>query len=728
MTMDVVGYTDRMSVAPGEEIRIMCSSTDSEVHIDLVRLRHGDERAHGLRTEPVSATLSGTYSSGYQPLRSGSHVVVPHCPELDVDRGFGVDLWVCPTMLAAGRQALIGKRDHTGLGWGLDITEDGKVCLSIRDPGGSPVEVTSERRVRERSWYHIAAAVDRAGCRAELMVRPRDCVPARSRSEITETERVWAPIDSAEPAFAPVALLIAGAWRRDGGDHVAATFNGKIAAPRLHRVVPALEQLADTPGAVGGGDVFAWDFARDPGSTRIPEISGSGVDGTTVHAPTRAVTGPFWDDIGNSTAERRDAVHFHDDDLGDAGWHPTAIWMVDSDLPSGIYAAHVRGRTIGEDYIPLIVRPPRERATAEILVVAPLFSWLAYGNVRALEEYTGAGTEAGAYVVANRLNSLYDLHSDGSGVAYSSWRRPLLNLRPGFRLPILDSPHQLGADLHLVDWLIEFGHDFDVVTDEDLHRDGVDLLRRYPVMLSGTHAEYWSAPMLDALEGYLSQGGRYMYLSGNGMYWATAFDGAHTIEVRRHGAAVSAWHCAPGEGDLATTGEPGGLWRWRGRPPQRYVGVGFSACWATTPEARGSGYRRAIGDDARAAFVFEGVEYDEPIGAFPNLILGYGAAGYEVDRADFTLGTPAHALILATADEFPEEYWTVAPEEVGRSGVRADMVFFETPGGGAVFSVGSIAWCGALSYNDYDNNVSTVTGNVLRRFLDRTDFPMPIIE
>ncbi|HEX2185680.1 MAG TPA: N,N-dimethylformamidase beta subunit family domain-containing protein, partial [Chloroflexota bacterium] len=48
--------------------------------------------------------------------------------------------------------------------------------------------------------------------------------------------------------------------------------------------------------------------------------------------------------------------------------------------------------------------------------------------------------------------------------------------------------------------------------------------------------------------------------------------------------------------------------------------------------------------------------------------------------------------------------------------VRSDLVFFETPNGGAVFATGSIAWCGALSANGYDNTVSRITENVLRRF------------
>ncbi len=54
--------------------------------------------------------------------------------------------------------------------------------------------------------------------------------------------------------------------------------------------------------------------------------------------------------------------------------------------------------------------------------------------------------------------------------------------------------------------------------------------------------------------------------------------------------------------------------------------------------------------------------------------------------------------------------------------VRADLAFFPTAAGGAVFSTGSIAWACALSCNGYDNSVSRVTGNALRRFLDPAPF------
>jgi len=48
--------------------------------------------------------------------------------------------------------------------------------------------------------------------------------------------------------------------------------------------------------------------------------------------------------------------------------------------------------------------------------------------------------------------------------------------------------------------------------------------------------------------------------------------------------------------------------------------------------------------------------------------------------------------------------------------------FFETPNAGAVFAVGSIAWAGSLSSNDYDNTCRALLRMLLRRFLDPSPF------
>jgi N,N-dimethylformamidase len=230
--------------------------------------------------------------------------------------------------------------------------------------------------------------------------------------------------------------------------------------------------------------------------------------------------------------------------------------------------------------------------------------------------------------------------------------------------------------------------------------------------------------MWDAMKAYLDQGGRLMYMAGNGWYWRIAFHESlpGVIEVRRAEDGIRTWAAEPGEYWHSFTGEFGGLWRRQGRPPQALLGIGFMAqgfdvCsyYVQKPGSR----------DPRASWILDGVGPDERIGDFG--LIGGGAAGLELDAVKATLGTPPHALVLASSEAHSDlvmlvndEFGVVPPNLKGSEhpDVRADMTFFETQGGGAVFSTGSIAWCGSLSWNGYANNVSRITGNVLRRFLE----------
>jgi N,N-dimethylformamidase len=367
-------------------------------------------------------------------------------------------------------------------------------------------------------------------------------------------------------------------------------------------------------------------------------------------------------------------------------------------------------------------------ARADILVLLPTFTYLAYANERVGDSYQTCIPPDWAleYDPLDRYlehrpefgKSLYDVHDDLSGVRYSSALRPIPNLRPGYRHRNVNAPRHLAGDLYLIDWLEQKGFAYDVVGDGDLHRDGRALLDEYRVVLTGGHPEYCTTPMLESLEGWVHDGGRLMYLGGNGFYWVTSVhpEAPHVIEVRRGLAGSRPWESLPGELHHSTTGEPGGLWRYRGRLPNRLTGVAYAA------EGGGvsSGYNRtAASDDPVSAWIFDGVRGRDDIGAF-GLVMG-GAAGDEVDRADVELGTPVTAAVLASSSVLP--YYCVAledarafrgPRAVGEA--RADMVLLRGANGGAVFSVGSISWSGALSHNDYDNDVSRITENVLRRF------------
>ena len=75
-----------------------------------------------------------------------------------------------------------------------------------------------------------------------------------------------------------------------------------------------------------------------------------------------------------------------------------------------------------------------------------------------------------------------------------------------------------------------------------------------------------------------------------------------------------------------------------------------------------------------------------------------GASGHETDKR--SAHSPKNCQVLARG---------LNPNEGG-----AEMVIFDTPCGGAVFSVGSINYCASLPV---DEAVSKITANVLHRFL-----------
>ncbi|MFP6682510.1 MAG: N,N-dimethylformamidase beta subunit family domain-containing protein, partial [Gammaproteobacteria bacterium] len=375
------------------------------------------------------------------------------------------------------------------------------------------------------------------------------------------------------------------------------------------------------------------------------------------------------------------------------------------------------------------VRPAVAAPTADVALLMPSCTYIAYANHRMLFEGADFVTARSSLRPEHEYlrrhpevgRSLYEKHSDGSGVMYSSRRRPNLQLRPGADGWNFTPDTDINA---FMDYLA-IGHD--IIADEDLHAEGFAALEPYRVIVTGSHPEYWSTAMLDALERWIRGGGRLMYLGGNGFYWRVAFseDWPGAIELRRAEDGVRNWKTETGESYHSFNGEYGGLWRRLGRPPNAMVGVGFAA----QGFERAIGYKRnAVSYDSRAAWIFDGVS-DDHIGTSG---LGGGAAGQEVDSYNPVLGSPMHALVLASATDFGPEM-TRTKEELEAATivpspdpvVRADLVFFETPAGGAVFSVGSISWFGSLARAGYDNDVAKVTENVLRRFADPTPIPSP---
>ena len=743
----IIGYADRLAVAPGETIGFKVSAEDTEAfRADIVRLVSGDLHpdGRGLIEHVVATPASGDYPARVQPIHAGSYAVIDGDADLLASSDFTLCAWIWPTLPGDGEQVIMGSWDAgSGRGAALVLDDTGAVALKLG--GGGDSTVSTGVQLLPREWAWVGASFDSDGGRVRVWQRPAKEYPGMVRRADGSGE-VASPSGTSGLSF----RLAAAADEARGPCATAYHFNGKIDAPRVASSVldEADALLFQNDASQCATAVAAWDFALETTGDRIVDIGPNGHDGRLVNLPARAMKGHNWTGAvldWSKAPEQYGAIHFHDDDIYDCGWDDDVSLDVPADLASGIYAARV---VAGDqnDHIPFVVLPPRGKATADALFLMPSASYMAYANEH-------SAVQGGGYLQAfsNGLNglsaqdllldqrpdlgySLYDVHSDGSGVCYSSRLRPVLNFRPGVTNawvgPAGTYPWQFNADLPLIDWLDHEGFACDVATDEELNEEGLDLLNRYRVVLTGSHPEYYSLAMHDALSAWLNQGGRMMYLGGNGFYWRVAYhpDMPGVIELRRGEDGIRDWVAEGGEYYHSFDGTYGGMWERQGRPIHTLAGVGMAGQGFDVS----SYYRRTdASNDPRVAFVFDGID-NEIIGDFGTV--GGGAAGIEVDRYDRSKGSPPHALVLASSEGHSDTYYP-GPEEIDNASplidgsqnanLRADMVFFETLGGGAVFSTGSIAWIGSLTWNDFDNNVAKLTGNVLRRFLKPEPFPAP---
>lgn len=729
MPVPFIGYADRFSARPGGRIAVKVSSTLGGTYAaDLVRVRHGDPNPDGpgIRLIELPSNFAGTYPGRFQPTHLGSYARIA-AASLDTGAAFTLVVRVQPWLLSAEPRAIASRLDASGDGWSLAMTADG-ARFTVR-AGGREATVAVAGAPVLRRWYELTASFD--GGRLALDQRPLAVTwgAGDGGSAVAETEDL-----AAAASGAPVVIGAEAAGEEAGRGFCRAHFDGRIEDPRLFRGVRSA--AVGEPDA-GDPDLLAWwDFSRGIDTQRVEDRGPLGLHGDLVNLPARAVCGSRWtgrEHCWRHAPEDYAAIHFHSDDLADAGWETDFTVEVPPDMKSGAYG--VRLRADGhEDIIPFYVVPPRGTTAAPVAFLASTFTFQVYANYNRFnydDDYKARQEAWNAYPYHPSEHhdfghSTYNFHPDGSGICYSTRLRPIVNFRPGY-LSYVDlrgsGLRHYPADTHLLDWLEEKGIAYDVVTDEELDEEGVALLRPYKALVTGTHPEYHTPRTLDAIQAYVADGGRLAYLGGNGFYWKVArrADLPHVVEIRRAEGGIRAWAAEPGEYYNAFDGAYGGLWRRNGRPPQKLAGVGFSG----QGKFEGSFYRLLPASrDPAVAWIFDGVE-GETIGDFG--LSGGGAAGFELDRADPVLGTPPNARILARSEGHQDHFVTVPEEllthlttvtgEKPADLIRAELVYFETAKGGAVFSTGSITFCGSLSHGGYDNQVSRMLENVLRRFM-----------
>jgi N,N-dimethylformamidase len=664
--MPAVGFVEPWSIRAGNRAALHLSSIDAHPEVRIVRLdaepvtdTHWKAKALKDRVEP------GRFKQGSWlelPLNAGQPALHPWALTFEflLTRNPG-----SRTILAAP-------------GFQIDVNELRQVILR-----GTEGVSTAEMPLADHRWYVMSVCRSEGG-QVELKIRAFDgqrCLVRMSLPVREDALRNFLALGSSYEGALP-------------------TLNARIG-----RV------------AWSAGDVSAeWSFGFRGLQRSLSPASGTWPAIQVHNAPTFAVTSARWN--GNVAdpkvdASHYDAVHLHDDDVGSFDWDVTHEVDIPENAPSGIYAFEV-ATSAGTERIPFFVRPLRP--SARLVFLVPTATYLAYAD-----EYLPAAIypwrcwdRGHQFARDNNLRSLYDVHSDQSGVTLTTVRRPKATLRDDYEYPLSNSPHLLPVDLHLLRFCHRSGIEVEVLTDHDLHTEGEQALAPYGGVLTGSHPEYWSSQMLSALDRYLERGGNLAYLGGNGFYLAAAFE-EDVMELRRD-FRDSIWPSPAGELHLALSGEPGGHWESRGRPPQSLVG----STYLMMSFGPSRPYKRVTVSYSREwAWVFENVG-ERAIGD-QGIVLG-GAAGYEVDGVVERLPVPSSLVRLATANDFESSFQLrehlpiPADDEERRKLRRADMTIYRHHGGGLVFSVGSVAWCGALPFAGSRNAVGEITSNVAKHF------------
>jgi N,N-dimethylformamidase len=370
--------------------------------------------------------------------------------------------------------------------------------------------------------------------------------------------------------------------------------------------------------------------------------------------------------------------------------NPHLHQYVDAPDRSGLYYFHARTAKGAEFAFPWIVAPATPQA--KVAVLASNITWNAYNNFGGRSNYINPDRLLTTPTVNARLE--LKRYTDPDAVTYDtdeyaplSFDRPEpinhIDLQAEITDPIEGRAacHVAPAEWRLLGWLERENFGYDYYAETQLH-DGTLDLDAYKVLIISTHPEYWSRTMYFAVKAWVhKRGGKLMYLGGNGLNCEAEFVDPTTVIYRN--------------GDARALKKSGLESRFHTRVESEanLLGVVFTEAGIMT----GAPYR--VQDSDHWALAGTGLKNDDFFGhASLHMRCPGGASGHETDKV--SPSSPSRVIRLAKGTNIDEG--------------GADIVYYEAPNGGAVFSVGSIAWPSAILV---DRCISRITANVLERFL-----------
>jgi hypothetical protein len=576
----VHAYPDQISVAAGQSISFQVSST-VPYRLSVCRLGlkmddpAGDEvlREFPEAAPKVQAIHPGSYVHIEKGLRGNLQALTLEC-------------WVRPWKLAPG-VGIISQLNLDNLdGNGLSLNSDGSLIFWLHptEQGDEPpgyrsrlIERYADDRLRVAHWHHVVGAWD--GKRKEIWINGV-CQGAWRFSRRVDC--------------GGAALRLGASPGGEGSTHF--FLDADLAMPVIYNRALGAGEIKERfsqqglVAAKGKGLLACWPLAEEKGD-RVADTSGQGRHGRIINHATWMIGGPSFNaDVpryGNYNPAkdpgRGHGLRFASDDLYDCRWEPTHRYRIPASSRPGVYVGRICFDLEGKPHlyhVTFIVRKPRRRKPARVLVLCATNTWKAYSGTPFGKNLPDLKQVWGTNGITNNPGDppaycFYRGHAAGQGTFQLGFRMPWPVASPYVLYGgQTDYSHLARADRFLHAWLEQSGYDFDVVSDLDLHRDP-DMLRDYRVFVINGHSEYWSLPMYHGLERYLAGRGSVICLSGNSLFWRVSYnDDGSILECRKVDAPGDQLpHERRGECWHSHDGRRGGMLRECGYPGWRLVGL-----------------------------------------------------------------------------------------------------------------------------------------------------------
>ena len=714
----VLGYTSVDSLEPGETIACHIGLVDTPdeggrvYRAELVRICGPGPTTGAEHVKLVASSVAGEYTARAERTPNGSYAAA-RIASLSDTQQLSLRVTFMPTLLNAGEQFLISVLDaNCSEGIGLCLDADGHPALVVGHASGEPTRLVLPVDATTHSWWVLAGGVDRSS--GEAFIHLQRLVDGKPMGEPSTSTGAIADVKLPSDAIVTLAARRAG----DGLHEISCAFTG-----RLER--PLVTGTTATRASLGHADpsdehvIALWDFSVGIDTYAIHDVSGHGHDGTLHQLPMRGVTGSNWTGVATNFQEapaEYGAIHFFAEAIEEAAWPIAFELVVPDELPPGLYGFRLTSDD-DVDIVPFVVRP-HANDRGDVLFLLPTATYAAYANSRWPWERVNWEVQCGRTVQLGRRElilvdtpelglSSYDQYLDGTAVAYVSRLRPNMELRVGHH-----RYEAYASDLHIIDWLEQSGHRYDIATDQDLDRLGLDLLKSYRVVVTGSHPEYTSSRALSAIDEFVRTGGRLAVLGGNTFHFLVAFSEERPwiMEVRKPSGLTPGTR-AFAETRLALTGEEVHDFSAGRRPSDDVTGVSTASMGFDVARPF---ERLPASTHPDVEFIFSGIE-SETIGAHgPH----GGVVFQEWDNAYGSSAEQAPIVLARSTGHSVATRWFGAVKRRN----HAEMTFASNRAGGAIFSASSMGWALALQTNGGDNDVARITSNVVGRFLSPEPF------